>query len=130
MKGTIDIINKVSYARAQSKLRKISRSLGFNTTGTTCIVVVALELLRYLIKYSGCTSIIWEKIEESNRKGIKLVFEDKQKIIPSIGEIIQVGANSRDRLGIALSGAKALMDEFEISNKEGKGRKVIIKKWL
>jgi serine/threonine-protein kinase RsbT len=129
MKGKIEISNKISYARTQSMLRELSLSLGFNTTETTCIVVVALELLRYLINYSDCTSIIWEKMEEGTRKGIKLEFEDKQRIIPNVGQTIEVGANSGDRLGIALSAAKVLMDEFEITNTEEKGRKVIIKKW-
>jgi serine/threonine-protein kinase RsbT len=63
------------------------------------------------------------------RKGIKLTFEDRGPGIPDIDLALKDGYTTGSGLGLGLSGAKRLSNEFEIYSKVGEGTRVSITRW-
>ncbi len=59
-----------------------------------------------------------------------MVFEDNGPGIPVLAKAMEEGYSSVGSLGLGLTGAKRLVDEFAITSELGKGTRVEIVKWL
>lgn len=115
------------------RLRKIVRdhlvALRFSLIEQTKMVTAASELARNTIKYGGGGEAQLEQLSEIDRKGLKLAFIDKGPGIPDIDLALTDGYTSGGGLGLGLSGAKKLSDEFEVESTVGQGTCVTIIKW-
>ena len=58
-----------------------------------------------------------------------MTFEDKGPGIPNIDLAMKEGYTTRGGLGLGLSGAKRLVNEFTIVSRVGEGTKVTITRW-
>lgn len=63
------------------------------------------------------------------RVGLKLIFEDKGPGIPDIELALRDGFTTGTGLGLGLSGAKRLVNEFEIDSRIGEGTRIAITRW-
>ena len=71
-----------------------------------------------------------EVVKSANgRAGIKLYFTDEGPGIPDIGLALTDGWTTGTGLGLGLSGARRLVDEFELTSKPGAGTSVVVVKW-
>jgi serine/threonine-protein kinase RsbT len=68
-------------------------------------------------------------IEDVGRKGLRLVFEDQGPGIPDIQLALKDGYTTGSGLGLGLSGAKRLCNEFDVYSKPGEGTRVTIVRW-
>jgi serine/threonine-protein kinase RsbT len=66
-------------------------------------------------------------IEE--RAGLKLLFADQGPGIPNLDLAMTDGWTSGSGLGMGLTGAKRLVNEFEIDSKVDGGTRVTIVRW-
>ena len=71
----------------------------------------------------------WAMVEVGGRTGLKLSFQDSGKGIPNVELAMMDGWTSGGGLGMGLSGAKRLVNEFEIQSELGKGTRVAITRW-
>ena len=60
--------------------------------------------------------------------GIRITFSDEGPGIPDVGLALTDGWTTGDGLGLGLSGARRLVDEFELMSKPG-GTSVVVAKW-
>jgi serine/threonine-protein kinase RsbT len=104
--------------------------MGFNLVDQTRITTAASELARNIQEYAGTGEVTIEEIEEQERRGIKIVFEDHGPGIPDIDKAMSEGWSSHRGIGMGLPGTKKLMDDFKLESQVGKGTKVTIIKWL
>ena len=104
-------------------------SLGFGLVDQTKLVTASSELARNTLDYGGGGSALLEVIQNEQRSGVRVVFEDKGPGIPDIDLALTDGYTSGGGLGLGLSGAKRLSHEFEISSKPGEGTRVSILRW-
>jgi serine/threonine-protein kinase RsbT len=104
-------------------------SLGFSLVDQTKLVTASSELARNTLDYGGGGSALLEVIQNEQRSGVRVVFEDKGPGIPDIDLALTDGYTSGGGLGLGLSGAKRLSHEFEISSKPGEGTRVSILRW-
>lgn len=115
------------------RLRKLARDmlvrLGFSLVEQTKMVTAASELARNTLRYGGGGQAHLRELTESARRGIELIFADEGPGIADIDLALTDGYTSGGGLGLGLSGAKRLSDEFEIRTAPGEGTEVTIRKW-
>jgi serine/threonine-protein kinase RsbT len=102
---------------------------GFNLVDQTKIVTAASELARNTVVHGGGGSLLLEGLEESNRRGLRLTFEDQGPGIADIEQALRDGFTSGGGLGLGLGGSKRLSHEFSIASEPGKGTRVTIARW-
>ena len=110
-------------------VRSHAVALGFNIVDQTKIVTAASELARNTVQYGGGGSVMVEALEETGRKGLRLTFEDSGPGIADIDQAMKDGFSTGGGLGLGLSGARRLANEFSIQSTPGEGTRVTIVRW-
>jgi serine/threonine-protein kinase RsbT len=110
-------------------VRQRAVDLGFNLVDQTKIVTAASELARNTLQYGGGGTLRIEEVIEGTRRGLRLVFEDNGPGIPNIELAMKDGYTTGNGLGLGLSGAKRLSNQFEIHSRPGEGTRVAIVRW-
>ena len=95
----------------------------------TKIVTAASELARNTLMHGGGGRAVLEIVCDGARRGLRLVFEDKGPGIADIQLAMKDGFSTGGGLGLGLSGAKRLSNEFAISSAPGRGTTVVITRW-
>jgi len=103
--------------------------LGFSLVDQTKIVTAASELARNTLLHGGGGRAVIEVIHDGVRRGLRLTFEDNGPGIPDIEQAMRDGFSTSGGLGLGLSGAKRLSNEFAITSAPGKGTRVAITRW-
>jgi serine/threonine-protein kinase RsbT len=101
----------------------------FGLVDQTKIVTAASELGRNALTHGGGGTVRLEAMNDGPRKGLRLTFEDRGPGIADIELAMKDGYTSGGGLGLGLSGAKRLSNEFEIRSKPGEGTVVTITRW-
>jgi serine/threonine-protein kinase RsbT len=71
----------------------------------------------------------WEIVGVDGKQGLRLAFADQGPGIPNMDLAMTDGWTSGKGLGMGLTGAKRLVNEFEIESKVGAGTRVTITRW-
>jgi serine/threonine-protein kinase RsbT len=109
-------------------VRKRAVEIGFSLVDQTKIVTAASELARNTIQHGGGGQVVIEVVLDGSRRGLRLEFEDQGPGIADIELAMRDGYSTAGGLGLGLSGAKRLSNEFAISSRPG-GTRVIITRW-
>jgi serine/threonine-protein kinase RsbT len=110
-------------------VRRRAVELGFNLVDQTKIVTAASELARNTLTYGGGGVMRLEIVQEGARRGLRLVFEDEGPGIANIELAMKDCYSTADGLGLGLSGARRLSNEFLIDSRVGEGTRVTITRW-
>ena len=110
-------------------VRQRAVELGFNLVDQTKIVTAASELARNTLTYGGGGVVRLECIEEGPRRGLRLVFEDEGPGIANVELAMKDGFTTGNGLGLGLSGARRLSNEFAVDSRVGEGTRVTIVRW-
>lgn len=102
---------------------------GFSLVEQTKIVTAASELARNTLLHGGGGFAVVEKMQNGMRSGVRLTFEDKGPGIPDVELALRDGYSTGGGLGLGLSGAKRLSNEFSIETTPGEGTRVVIARW-
>ena len=114
---------------ARQSVRKVAQDIGFGIVDQTKIVTAASELARNTVVYGHGGEMRWETLQDGNRKGLRLHFVDQGPGIKDVAQALTDGWTSGSGLGLGLSGAKRLVNEFEIDTAPGRGTRVTITRW-
>jgi serine/threonine-protein kinase RsbT len=110
-------------------VRQRAVELGFNLVDQTKIVTAASELARNTTLYGGGGTVRLEALNDGDRRGLRLVFEDHGPGIANVELAMKDGFSTGGGLGLGLGGAKRLSNEFELSSRPGEGTRVTITRW-
>jgi len=110
-------------------VRERAVELGFSLVDQTKIVTAASELARNTIQHGGGGAVLIESVNDGVRRGLRLTFEDHGPGIPDVGLAMKDGYTTAGGLGLGLSGAKRLSNEFSIDSAPGRGTRVVITRW-
>ena len=119
--------NDIVVVRQVVRMRAVE--IGFNLVEQTKIVTAASELARNTIDHGGGGSARLQSLRNGGRAGLRLTFEDKGPGIPDIDLALKDGYTTGGGLGLGLSGARRLSNEFEIQSRPGEGTRVTITRW-
>jgi serine/threonine-protein kinase RsbT len=126
---TLPIKTSDDVVRVRQETRTRAVEIGLGLVDQTKIVTAASELARNTLDYGGGGTARLQIVQNGMRKGIKLTFEDRGPGIPDIDLALKDGYTTGSGLGLGLSGAKRLSNEFEIYSKVGEGTRVSITRW-
>jgi serine/threonine-protein kinase RsbT len=123
------IVTAEDVVAVRQAVRQRAVELGFNLVDQTKIVTAASELARNTLQYGGGGTLRIEEVIEGPRRGLRLVFEDNGPGIANIELAMKDGYTTGNGLGLGLSGAKRLSNEFDIQSRPGAGTRVSIVRW-
>lgn len=126
---TVPIKTEADIVQARQIVRKWAMEQAFPLVDQTKIVTAASELARNTVIYGGGGSMTLEALVDGFRKGVRLTFTDQGPGISDLGLAMKDGYTTGTGLGLGLSGAKRLSNEFHIESKPGHGTKVMIARW-
>ena len=113
----------------RQSVRQRAVELGFNLVDQTKSDTAASELARNTLQYGGGGTLRIEELTDGARRGLRLIFEDNGPGIANIDLAMKDGYTTGNGLGLGLSGAKRLSNEFSIASEPGKGTRVTIVRW-
>ena len=119
--------NDIVLVRQQ--VRSWAVSQGFGLVDQTKIVTAASELARNALVHGGGGTVRLEALNDGPRKGLRLTFEDRGPGIADIKLAMRDGYSTGSGLGLGLSGARRLSNDFHISSVPGEGTRVTITRW-
>jgi len=114
---------------ARQTARKLAQECGMRLIDLTKLVTAVSELARNTMVYGGGGDMDWQILDENTRTGLRLVFRDEGPGIPDIKLAMTDGWTSGSGLGLGLTGAKRLVEEFELETEPGKGTRITITRW-
>jgi serine/threonine-protein kinase RsbT len=126
---TMPIRSDSDIVLIRQKTRVWAAEQGFGLVDQTKIVTAASELARNALVYGGGGIVRLEALNDGTRKGLRLTFEDRGPGIPDIELAMKAGYSTGTGLGLGLSGAKRLCNEFDLHSTVGEGTQVTITRW-
>jgi serine/threonine-protein kinase RsbT len=121
--------NSDDVVRARQVVRAKAVAAGFSLVDQTKIITAASEIARNTVDYGGGGTMRIEVLRNGQRRGVRLTFTDQGPGIPDISRAMQDGYTSGQGLGLGLSGAKRLVNEFAITSTPGQGTEIILARW-
>ncbi|MHC8314572.1 anti-sigma regulatory factor [Pseudomonas sp. LB3P31] len=115
---------------ARQTARKLATECGMRLIDLTKMVTAVSELARNTMVYGGGGDMDWQILDENARTGLRLVFRDEGPGIPDIKLAMTDGWTSGGGLGLGLTGAKRLVEEFELETAPGQGTRITITRWV
>jgi serine/threonine-protein kinase RsbT len=110
-------------------VREWSVASGFSLVEQTKMVTAASELARNTLEYGGGGEVQVQRLNDDQRRGVRLEFRDKGPGIPDIERALRDGYTTGGGLGLGLGGARRLANDFEIQSAPGQGTTVMIARW-
>jgi serine/threonine-protein kinase RsbT len=110
-------------------VRRLAQEAAFSLVDQTKFVTAASELARNALVYGRGGDLKWETLLDGIRRGIRLSFEDQGPGIPDVDQALTDGWSSGTGLGLGLTGARRLVNEFELQSTVGVGTRVTITRW-
>ena len=114
---------------ARQGVRRLAQELGFGIVDQTKLVTAASELGRNALIYGKGGVMRWEVVTNGRRQGLRLHFIDRGPGIPDLHLAMTDGWTSGTGMGLGLSGAKRLVNDFEIETGPEIGTRVTITRW-
>jgi serine/threonine-protein kinase RsbT len=114
---------------ARQAVRRLAQEHGFGIVDQTKLVTAASELARNTLIYGGGGEMRWETVMDGARRGLRLHFVDQGPGISDVQQALVDGWSSGSGLGLGLSGAKRLVNDFELHTEVGKGTRVTVTRW-
>lgn len=115
--------------RARQLVRKRAQELRFSLVDQTKLVTAASELARNTLVHGGGGEMVLEVLDGPGRSGIRLEFTDSGPGIADIPLALTDGYTTGTGLGLGLSGARRLVNEFDVRSAPGAGTCVTVVKW-
>ena len=126
---TLPIRTSSDVVVARQKVREWALELKFTIVDQTKIVTAASELARNTLDHGHGGKVTLEVLDDTSRKGLKLLFEDTGPGIPDLTAALRDGFTTGGGMGLGLGGSKRLVNDFDVESEVGKGTKVTVVRW-
>ena len=114
--------------RVRQMVRSCAVSAKLSLVDQTKIVTAASELARNTLVYGGGGRAELAILAREGRRGVRAVFHDEGPGIPDVQQALTDGYTTGGGLGLGLSGARRLVDEFDLDTVPGACTRVTVVK--
>ena len=125
----IEIGTDQDVVRVRQLVRTVAVAVKLSLVDQTKLVTAASELARNTLVYGGGGSVEVDRVDNGRRQGIQIVFADEGPGIVDLDLALTDGYTTGGGLGLGLSGARRLVDEFSIDTAVGRGTTITVTKW-
>lgn len=126
---TLPLHSEQDVVYARQAVRKLAQEIKFSLVDQTKIVTATSELARNAFLHGKGGEMLCELLNDGLKTGIRLTFTDQGPGIANLELAMTDGWTSGGGLGMGLSGAKRLVNEFEIASAPGAGTRIVIVRW-
>lgn len=126
---TYPLASEADVVSARRETKAWATQLGFGIVDQTKLVTACSELARNTLIYGGGGSLTLQTVEVLPRRGLRMIFEDQGPGIADLDLALTDGYTSGGGMGLGLSGARRLCNEFDIVTAPGAGTKVTVARW-
>ncbi len=126
---SLPILSSEDVVTVRRRVRAMAIEQGLKLIDQTKIITATSELARNTFVFGGGGTVLLEALESGGRYGVRLTFEDRGPGIADLTLAMKDGYTTGGGLGLGLSGAKRLSNEFEIDSRLGEGTRVTITRW-
>ncbi|WP_430791177.1 ATP-binding protein [Actinoplanes sp. G11-F43] len=123
------VVTDQDVVRVRQMVRTLAVAVKLSLVDQTKLVTAASELARNTLVYGGGGEVVVTRVQNDRRAGIRIVFADHGPGIADLDLALTDGYTTGGGLGLGLSGARRLVDEFTIDTEPGKGTTITIVKW-
>jgi serine/threonine-protein kinase RsbT len=127
--GALPIARDEDVVRVRQAVRAAAVAAKLSLVDQTKLVTAASELARNTLIYGGGGQAVIEAVQGERRCGVRVVFADAGPGIADLPLALTDGYTTGSGLGLGLSGARRLVDEFDIETAVGQGTQVTVTKW-
>ena len=127
--GELPLETEHDMVLGRQMVRRLAQEQGFSLVDQTKIVTAASELARNAVIYGGGGMLKWEVLLDGLKRGVRLTFQDQGPGIANIELALTDGWTSGHGLGLGLSGARRLVNDFELDSVVGQGTRVTVTRW-
>src|SRR3984957_15823879 len=127
--GELPLKNEHDIVLGRQAVRRMTQELTFSLADQTKMVTAASELARNAVIYGGGGLLKWEMLEDGGKRGLRLTFQDQGPGIGNLELALTDGWSSGKGLGLGLTGARRLVNEFELDSTIGAGTRVTVTRW-
>jgi serine/threonine-protein kinase RsbT len=128
-RAVLPIRTQEDIVRVRQATREHAVAHGFSLVYQTKLVTAASELARNTLDYGNGGEVEIERLMDGIRKGLRLTFSDQGPGIEDVEKALTDGFSTGGGLGLGLSGARRLSNEFTIDSAPGKGTRIVIARW-
>jgi serine/threonine-protein kinase RsbT len=116
--------------RVRQQVRVAAAGAGMSLIDQTKVVTAASELARNTLVHGGGGAARIEAVTSAaGRAGIRVAFQDSGPGIADVDLALTDGWTTGGGMGLGLSGARRLVDEFSLTTEAGAGTTVVMTKW-
>ena len=126
---TQPIVSDQDVVRVRKLVRTVAVETKLSLVDQTKLVTAASELARNTLVYGGGGEARVSTVDNGRRKGVRISFADSGPGIGDLDLALTDGYTTGGGLGLGLSGARRLVDEFDIETAVGQGTRVTVTKW-
>lgn len=127
--GSQPVLIEQDVVLARQTARKLAQECGMRLIDLTKMVTAVSELARNTMVYGGGGHMDWQILDDNLRTGLRVTFRDEGPGITDLKLAMTDGWTSGKGMGLGLTGAKRLVDEFELDTAPGAGTRVTITRW-
>ena len=128
-RAVLPIRTQEDIVRVRQATRESAVAHGFSLVDQTKLVTAASELARNTLDYGLGGEVEIARVLDGARRGLRLTFSDQGPGIEDLEKALTDGWSTGGGLGLGLSGARRLSNEFTIDSAPGKGTRIMIARW-
>lgn len=125
----VDVNADSDVVRVRQVVRDAATAARLSLVDQTKVITAASELARNTLTYGGGGVSIVQLVRRNGSWGVSVEFVDRGPGISDVNLALTDGWTSGSGMGLGLSGARRLVDEFDLDTGPGEGTRVRILKW-
>jgi len=115
---------------AKKRVRELANKEGMRNAAVEALQEAISEVARNIVVRAREGELFLGVVEQSDRRCIAVVAREIVPGISSSESATMDGHSTARGLGLDLSSARSLVDEFEVASMAGEGTTVTMKKWI
>ena len=116
---TVQITRDEDVVLARQRARQVADALGFDSQDQTRIATAVSELARNVARYAGRGAV--EFALDIDGQALAVTVSDSGPGIPHLESVLDGTYRSETGMGVGITGARRIMDEFDIQSTPGTG---------
>jgi serine/threonine-protein kinase RsbT len=125
----VPLRDDADIAVARNATRAMAADLGFPTARAEALVTAVSEIARNAVVHGGGGEMRLEVVRERRRVGMIVEVRDHGPGIRDADQAMRDGYSTAKTLGLGLSGARRLVDDFSLVTAPAAGTTVTLRQW-
>lgn len=125
----IEVKESSQTGEARRKAADLAQDLHLGEARSGAVALVATEMATNLVKHAGAGVMLFQKVRENGRSGLRLMAIDKGPGINDVARALRDGHSTAGSMGTGLGAVRRLSDQFEVYSAAGMGTLVRAEFW-